>query len=34
VGSATLTFSSSTTGTWSYSVDGSSGSKAISRLPF
>jgi len=34
VGSATLSFSSSTTGTWSYTVDGASGSKSISRLPF
>ena len=34
VGSATLSFSSSSSGTWSYSVDGASGSKPISRLPF
>jgi len=34
VGSATLSFSSSSSGTWSYSVDGTSGSKPISRLPF
>jgi hypothetical protein len=34
VGSATLSFTSSSSGTWSYSVDGSSGSKSISRLPF
>jgi hypothetical protein len=34
VGTATLSFTSSTTGTWSYSVDGVSGSKPISRLPF
>jgi hypothetical protein len=34
VGSATLSFSSSSSGTWSYSVDGASGSKPIARLPF
>lgn len=34
VGSATLSFTSSTSGTWSYTVDGTSGSKSIARLPF
>lgn len=34
VGNATLSFASSSTGTWSYTVDGVSGSKPISRLPF
>ena len=34
VGSATLSFTSSTSGTWSYSINGVSGSKSISRLPF
>ena len=34
VGSATLSFTSSSTGTWSYSINGVSGSKSISRLPF
>ncbi len=34
VGTATLSFTSATTGTWSYSVDGTNGSKPISRLPF
>jgi hypothetical protein len=34
VGSATLSFSSAQAGTWSYTIDGVSGSKAISRLPF
>ena len=34
VGTATLAFTSSTSGTWTYSIDGVSGSKAIARLPF
>jgi hypothetical protein len=34
VGNATLTFGTSTSGTWSYTVDGVSGSKAITRLAF
>ena len=34
VGTATLRFSSSGTGTWSYSVDGVSGTKTIERLAF
>ena len=34
VGTATLKFSSSSTGTWSFSIDGVSGSKSIQRLPF
>jgi len=34
VGNATLSFASSSSGTWSYTVDGVSGSKPISRLPF
>jgi len=34
VGTATLSFSSGTSGTWSYTIDGGSGSKSISRLPF
>lgn len=34
VGSATLSFSDANTGTWSYTVDGVSGSKAITRQPF
>jgi hypothetical protein len=35
VGIATLTFTSATTGTWSYAIDGAgSGSKTISRLLF
>jgi lysyl endopeptidase len=34
VGTATLSFTSSSTGTWSYSINGVSGSKPISRLPF
>ena len=34
VGTATLSFSSSSAGTWSYSIDGVSGSKPITRLPF
>lgn len=34
VGTATLRFSSSGSGTWSYSVDGVSGSKNIERLAF
>jgi lysyl endopeptidase len=34
VGTATLHFTSSGTGTWSYSVDGVSGSKSIERLAF
>jgi hypothetical protein len=34
VGSATLSFSDANTGTWSYTVDGVTGSKAITRQPF
>jgi lysyl endopeptidase len=34
VGTASLTFSSASSGTWSYSIDGVSGSKSITRLPF
>ena len=34
VGTATISFTSSSSGTWSYSVNGTSGSKSISRLPF
>jgi hypothetical protein len=34
VGSATLSFSGYSNGTWSYSIDGVSGSKPITRLPF
>lgn len=34
VGSATLNFSSANVGTWTYSVNGVSGTKAISRTPF
>lgn len=33
-GSATLSFSDANTGTWSYTVDGVSGTKAITRQPF
>jgi lysyl endopeptidase len=34
VGTATLRFGSASTGTWSYDIDGVSGSKSISRLSF
>ena len=34
VGSATLRFTSANSGTWTYTVDGVSGSKSLSRLPF
>ena len=34
VGSGTLTFSDANNGTWSYTVDGISGVKAIQRFPF
>ena len=34
VGTATLNFSDANTGTWSFTVNGVSGTKAISRLPF
>ncbi|MBC8022855.1 MAG: trypsin-like peptidase domain-containing protein [Burkholderiales bacterium] len=34
VGTATLSFTSATSGTWSFDVDGVRGSKPISRLPF
>jgi hypothetical protein len=34
VGTATLSFTDSNTGTFSYTVEGISGSKAITRLPF
>ena len=34
VGSGTLTFTDSTSGTFSYTIDGVSGSKPIARLPF
>jgi hypothetical protein len=34
VGTATLSFGSSSSGTWSYTIDGVSGSKPITRLPF
>jgi hypothetical protein len=34
VGTATLAFGSASSGTWSYSIDGVSGSKPITRLPF
>jgi hypothetical protein len=34
VGTASLTFTSASSGTWSYSIDGVNGSKPITRLPF
>jgi lysyl endopeptidase len=34
VGTASLTFTSASSGTWSYSIDGVSGSKPITRLSF
>lgn len=34
VGSATLTFSDASTGTWSYTINGVSGSKSITRQPY
>jgi hypothetical protein len=34
VGSASLSFSDANTGTWSYTVDGVSGSRAITRQPY
>jgi hypothetical protein len=34
VGTGTLTFSSANAGTWSYTVNGVSGAKSITRQPF
>jgi hypothetical protein len=34
VGTGTLTFTDANNGTWSYTVDGVSGAKAIQRFPF